>query len=92
MYFSCSDTLAEKGYSTYPLNVSWSDVKAGPILSNNNLQKERPVCISFTFEGYGDHYERSRVIFSDMTTAVRYLSSTAFFFVSPVCNHGVELN
>ncbi|EFX86882.1 hypothetical protein DAPPUDRAFT_235619 [Daphnia pulex] len=27
-----------------------------PIPSNVNLQKERPVCMSFTFEGHGDHY------------------------------------
>jgi hypothetical protein len=26
-----------------------------PIPSNVNLKKERPVCISFTFEGHGDH-------------------------------------
>ncbi|XP_046653966.1 uncharacterized protein LOC124344460 [Daphnia pulicaria] len=27
-----------------------------PIPSNVNLQEERPVCISFTFEGHVDHY------------------------------------
>ncbi len=27
-----------------------------PIPSNVNLKKEKPVCISFTFEGHGDHY------------------------------------
>jgi hypothetical protein len=27
-----------------------------PIPSNVNLKKESPVCISFTFEGHGDHY------------------------------------
>jgi hypothetical protein len=26
-----------------------------PIPSNVNLKKESPVCISFTFEGHGDH-------------------------------------
>ncbi len=29
-----------------------------PIPSNINLKKESPVCISFTFEGHRDHYEK----------------------------------
>jgi hypothetical protein len=27
-----------------------------PIPSNVNLKKEKPVCISFIFEGHGNHY------------------------------------
>ncbi len=39
-----------------PFGINFEIVFCRPIPSNVNLQKERPVCMSFPFEGHGDHY------------------------------------
>ncbi|EFX79878.1 hypothetical protein DAPPUDRAFT_319206 [Daphnia pulex] len=48
--------LRSKVTEIITLNVLCSGVEVGPSPSNVNLQNERPVCMSFTFEGHGDHY------------------------------------
>ncbi|XP_046658027.1 uncharacterized protein LOC124352545 isoform X1 [Daphnia pulicaria] len=51
--FACPSRLKVAGNIT--LNCQCGGVEVGPIPSNVNLKKERPVCISFTLEGHGDH-------------------------------------
>ncbi len=40
-------------FKQHPFGINFDIVCCRPIPSNVNLQKERPVCMSFTFEGHG---------------------------------------
>jgi hypothetical protein len=44
------------GCVTYPFGIHFDIGVSRPSPSNVNLQNERPVCMSFTFEGHGDNY------------------------------------
>ncbi|EFX86333.1 hypothetical protein DAPPUDRAFT_236938 [Daphnia pulex] len=44
-----------KGQFAYPSQSKVTEIIT-PIPSNVQLQKKRPVCFFFTFEGHGDHY------------------------------------
>jgi hypothetical protein len=43
-------------HKAQPFDIHFDFGFCRPIPINDNLQKERLVCISFTFEGHGDHY------------------------------------